>query len=159
MTLRWLTGLLASLLAGLASSALAAPAQFPKNPTFTTYFVAPPGGIEGLTGDDNGNFYVADRTPNHCFVWKIDTKLPAPNGVKVGEIGVLGCTPQGLTFDRNGDLYITDVSTIHKLTPAAINPLPIASLFASGVPGANGVAFDRRGNLLVTDGTNNQGKV
>lgn len=136
--------------------------QFKNNPTFTTYF-APGVTIEGLTGDNDGNFYVADRNQdsdpnNNCNVWKINTNIPAPNSTKVGEIGVLGCAPSGLTFDRNGDLYITNGSTIYKLTPDE-NSQPAATEIITNVPGANGVAFDRQGNLLVTDGTENQGRV
>jgi sugar lactone lactonase YvrE len=132
-------------------------AQFPKNPSFTTYFI-PAAGIEGLTGDNNGNFYVADRTSGVCNVWKINTNIPAPNSVTVGAINAAGCGPSGLTFDRNGNLFITNGATIYKLTPDEISK-PSATLFAQNVPGANGVAFDKQGNLLVSDGTENKGRV
>jgi hypothetical protein len=133
-------------------------AQFPKNPTFTTYFT-PTAAIEGLTGDNSGNFYVADRQGGVCNVWKINTNMPAPNSVQVGAVSAAGCNPSGITFDTNGDLYITSPSTIYKLTPAEITPPPSASVFATGAAGANGVAFDKQGNLLVTDGIQNQGRV
>jgi sugar lactone lactonase YvrE len=132
-------------------------AQFPNNPSFTTFFTSA-AGIEGLTGHNNGNFYVADRTAGVCNVWKINTNIPAPNSVDVGKINVAGCAPAGLTFDRNGNLYITNGSTIYKLTPDEISK-PQAMLVAQNVPGANGVAFDKQGNLLVSDGTQNQGRV
>jgi sugar lactone lactonase YvrE len=44
------------------------------------------------------------------------------------------------------------------LTPDAASP-PIATLFATGTPGANGLAFDRDGNLYASDGGTNQGRV
>jgi sugar lactone lactonase YvrE len=44
------------------------------------------------------------------------------------------------------------------LRPDAAAP-PTATVFAMGVPGANGVAFDRRGDLWVTDGGTAQGRV
>ena len=62
-----------------------------------------------------------------------------------------------LTFNRNGDLFVTDVGfthdpisapggTIYTFKPSAKNP-PIATIFASGVPGTVGIAFDKKGNL------------
>jgi sugar lactone lactonase YvrE len=139
-------------------------AQFPNNPTWTTYLrtgqvidSATVGSMEGLTGDNNGNFYVADRTTDICNVWKIN---PSNNTVvKVGQIGRVGCRPSGLTFDRNGNLYITNNDEIDTLTPDEAHPPSIAAQFATGVPYANGVAFDAQGNLLATDGTTNQGRV
>jgi sugar lactone lactonase YvrE len=47
---------------------------------------------------------------------------------------------------------------LHVFRPSADNP-PTATEFASGVPGANGLAFDRRGDLWVSDGTTGQGRV
>ena len=47
---------------------------------------------------------------------------------------------------------------IHRLRPSASSP-PTATVFATGVPGANGVAFDRRGDLWVSDGGTGQGRV
>jgi sugar lactone lactonase YvrE len=71
------------------------------------------------------------------------------------------CNPSGIAFDEGGDLYVADggaAATIWKLTPDASTP-PVASAFATGVPGTNGLAFDRRGNLWTGDGTTGQGRV
>ena len=77
------------------------------------------------------------------------------------------CSPNGLAFDSAGDLFVADGSTetngttgdrIYRLTPNASAP-PTATLFVSGVPGANGIAFDRKGNLWAADGTTGQGRV
>ena len=59
-----------------------------------------------------------------------------------------------------GNLYVADgaAGTIYFFNPSAKNP-PIAAIFASGVPGTNGLAFDRRGNLWTGDGTTGQGRV
>jgi hypothetical protein len=154
---KWLARLVLALLIGLASSS--AWAQFPNNPTWTTVFV-PPAPIEGLTGDNNGNFYVADRGSGgaNCAVWQIDT-----NTNTVQQVGLItaACIPSGLAFDANNDLFITSPAGIYKLTPNAGSPTSgaaLGSLYATGVPGANGVAF-LGNNLFVTDGTENQGRV
>jgi sugar lactone lactonase YvrE len=125
---------------------------------FTTVFKSPLG-LEGLTGDRAGNLYSAARASagNPCPVWRV----PA----RGGEAALVGnvpapCGPAGLAFDDAGRLYVTDGGDgqIHVLTPSADSP-PTATVFATGVPGANGVAFDGRGNLWVSDGTTSQGRV
>src|SRR5207248_3990056 len=47
---------------------------------------------------------------------------------------------------------------IDVLTPSSSAP-PIATQFATGVPGANGIAFDKQGALWATDGTTALGRV
>jgi hypothetical protein len=68
------------------------------------------------------------------------------------------CNPAGLAFGPDGRLFIADTDRIMVLKPDAAAP-PTATVHASGVPGANGVAFDRRGDLWVSDGTTAQGRV
>ncbi len=165
------------LLAFSAQPVLAA--EFPKDPDWTTVLTTGQdvGGIdvgqmEGLTGDDNGVFYVADRgeldggaDPDNldtCHVWRINTNTDTVD--LVGQIALDPCRPSGLTFDANGDLFITTSvgdGFIYKLTPDDEFPTSgdaLGSEYASGVPGANGVAFV--GDVLyVTDGTKNRGRV
>jgi sugar lactone lactonase YvrE len=130
----------------------------PEDANFTTIFRSPLG-IEGLTGDKRGNLYSAARaaTGNPCPV----TRVPASGGdaVLVGTIPA-PCGPAGLAFDDEGRLYVADGGDgeVHVLTPSADDP-PVATVFATGVPGANGLAFDRRGNLWVSDGVTSQGRV
>jgi sugar lactone lactonase YvrE len=129
----------------------------PQDASFTTIFRSPLG-IEGLTGDKQGNLYSAARgaTGSPCPV----TRVPASGGEAelVGTIPA-PCGPAGLAFDDNGRLYVADGDgEVHVLTPNAANP-PVATVFASGVPGANGLAFDRRGALWVSDGIRNLGRV
>jgi sugar lactone lactonase YvrE len=57
-----------------------------------------------------------------------------------------------------GTLYVTEGDKIYRFFPDAAVP-PLAVLFTSGVPGANGVAFDRDGNLWTSDGSTGQGRV
>jgi sugar lactone lactonase YvrE len=123
--------------------------------SFTTVFKSPIG-LEGLTGDSQGNLYSAGRAGgNPCPVWRI----PAAGGavVVVGSLPA-PCSPAGIAFDAGGRLYVADGDRILVLTPDAGNP-PTATVFATGVPGANGIAFDRRGDLWVSDGTTGQGRV
>ncbi|HXX67121.1 MAG TPA: SMP-30/gluconolactonase/LRE family protein [Polyangiaceae bacterium] len=123
--------------------------------TFTTLYKSPLA-LEGLTGDSAGNLYVAGRggTPT-CPVWRIAT--PSGMATLVGNIPS-PCTPFGLTFNSAGALFIADTDTIWTLTPNAQTP-PTATAFATGVPGANGIAFDKAGNLWVSDGVTDQGRV
>jgi sugar lactone lactonase YvrE len=133
---------------------------FPKDATFTTLTTTPLA-IEGLAGDRAGNLYTAGRAavPELCPVWSINKDKP--DLVVVGFIpNPAACNPLGIAFDAADNLYIADLSVgvIWVLTPSAANPAT-ATPFASGVPGANGIAFDKKGNLWVSDGTTGQGRV
>src|SRR3954464_47371 len=118
---------------------------------WATAFKPPAGAsIEGLTADKRGDLYVAGRSAPPCPVFKVGTgvvgTLPAP------------CGPAGLAFGPDGRLYIADVDKIMVLRPQAGAP-PTAEVYASGVPGANGIAWDERGDLWVSDGGTAQGRV
>jgi sugar lactone lactonase YvrE len=150
---------------GLASSL--AWAQFPNNPHWTTFLKAGDmiggvtvGAMEGLTGDHKGKFHVADRGSGgvNCSVWQIDTNTSVVQ--RVGQIAT-SCSPSGLTFDANGDLFITSPNGIYRLTPTVgLPPEAIATVASvTNVPGNNGVAFDKKGRLYISDGTQNQGRV
>jgi sugar lactone lactonase YvrE len=124
-----------------------------QDASFTTVFKSTLG-IEGLTGDSDGNLYTAGRG-DPCPI----TRVPAAGGtpVLVGSIPA-PCGPSGLTFNADGRLFVTNGDTIAVLRPSASKP-PTATVFATGVPGANGVAFDRDGNLWTGDGVTGQGRV
>jgi sugar lactone lactonase YvrE len=147
--------------------------QFPQNPTFFTRALTP-FAIEGLTGDATGNLYTTGRQPDttkKCPVWRIDSQ---GNRVTVGFIANSpACNPSGIAFDAIGNLYIADagVSGVWQVSPdpvgcasddssdPACGGIPDGILFATGVPGTNGLAFDRNGNLWTGDGTTGLGRV
>jgi hypothetical protein len=140
---------------------------FPKNATVTT-LITTPRLIEGLTGDNHGNLYTAGSGTPPCPVWQINVHKPTLT--PVGFVSAVGnCDFLGIAFNQNGDLFVADsggtlvppreaAQTIHTFTPSVNNP-PNAGVFASGVPGANSIAFDKRGNLWVSDGITGQGRV
>jgi len=129
-------------------------ARLPRDATFSTLFLTPRA-IEGLTGDDAGNLYTTGRGANPCPVWRIS--LASPALVPVGFVPA-PCSPSGIAFDAKGDLFLSDNDKVWTLTPNAGTP-PTATIYASGVPGTNGLAFDRGGNLWTGDGTTGQGRV
>jgi sugar lactone lactonase YvrE len=135
--------------------------RFPQNATFTTQAITTLA-IEGLTGDAAGNFYTTGRTtpPALCPVWKITGAVSTVVG-NLPNPSASPCNPSGITFDRFGNLYISDAASggvVWTLAPNATMP-PTAEPFATGVPGTNGLAFDRDGNLWTGDGTTGQGRV
>jgi SMP-30/gluconolaconase/LRE-like protein len=150
-------------LSALFSGALSIPAaadEFPAPASFST-LITTPLAIEGMTGDDRGNLYVPSRQAGAgvaCPVWRVN--IDKPSLVVVGSIPAPSptgqCAPLGLAFDHAGKLYVAEADKIYSFTPDAASP---PAVFASGVPGANGVAFDRDGNLWVSDGTTGVGRV
>jgi sugar lactone lactonase YvrE len=135
-----------------APSSGALPSQ--QEITLTTVYKSPLV-VEGLTADRAGNLYAAGRAGTPCPVWRV----PSGGGVAV-VVGNLPspCQPLGLAFDSAENLFIADADKVYTLTPSEASP-PDATVFASGVPGANGIAFDRRGSLWVSDGGTGQGRV
>ena len=130
--------------------------------TFST-LITTPLAVEGLTADDEGNLYTAGRAGVAgvaCPVWRITRARPSL--VVVGFLpapsGETQCSPAGLTFNAFGDLFVADGDHIHVLRPNATTP-PVATTFAAGVPGTNGLVFDRHGNLWTGDGTSGVGRV
>lgn len=117
---------------------------------------------EGLTVDpDTGTLYAAEApdASGECIVRSITM-----SGV-VSMVGVVpkplggACAPRGLEF-RGGHIYISDQGTgangwVFEMDPATGQ----TTLFASGVPGANGIVFDSHGDLWITDGLRGLGRV
>jgi sugar lactone lactonase YvrE len=113
--------------------------------------------VESITADQQGRLYLADWVKGNIL--RIDPKTPKP--VIVGRIenrqiagkSVRG-DGRGIAFNPQGDLFVAcdPFSEVVRLKRADINPEKpgIAETFATGTEGANGVAFDRRGNLYVS---------
>lgn len=122
--------------------------------SFTTVFTSGLG-LEGLTGDEHGNLYSTGRNGDPCPVYRVaSTGGPA---VVVGTVPA-PCSPSGIAFGPDGRLYVADDDQVLAFAPDATAP-PTATVFASGVPGTNGLAFDERGRLWTGDGTTGQGRV
>ena len=132
---------------------------FPKNATVTT-LITTPRLIEGLTGDNHRNLYTAASGMPPCAVWQINIHNPSltPVGFVVPAVG--SCNLLGIALNEIGDVFVADgdAGTIYTLNPSVKNPQN-ADIFASGVPGANGIAFDKKGNLWASDGVTAQGRV
>lgn len=136
--------------------------HLPNSATYST-LVTTPLAVEGLTGDKQGNLYAPGRAivpGTECPVWRVN--IENPSLVLVGRVpapnAATACLPLGLAFDHGGKLYVADADRIYSFFPDETVP-PLAAVFASGVPGANGVAFDESGNLWTSDGTTGQGRV
>jgi sugar lactone lactonase YvrE len=132
--------------------------------TFST-LVTTPLAIEGLTADAEGRLYTTGRAGVNgaaCTVWRVDPSAAQPTLVVVGFLpapsATTQCSPSGLAFDSRGALYFADGDRIPTLVPDAVSP-PTATILATGVPGTNGLTFDRDGNLWTGDGTTGQGRV
>jgi sugar lactone lactonase YvrE len=133
---------------------------FPQPATFTT-LITTPRAIEGLTGDNDGNLYLGGSGTAPCPIWRVN--LSSPSLTVVGNIPAAlatTCTFRGIAFDAAGRLFVVDptLGRIYSFTPNAGTP-PDATLFATGVPGTNGLAFDRDGNLWTGDGTTGLGRI
>src|SRR5262245_57166293 len=109
--------------------------------------------VTAITGDQNGNIYVASDTGNEVRVYVPETMgAGAPLRTLSGAATKIH-RPTGLALDRQGNLYVaerggpTDQSALLKFAPGADgNVAPIAEipsrLAVPGVPGAMNTGLD-----------------
>ncbi|MGZ5097135.1 MAG: SMP-30/gluconolactonase/LRE family protein [Usitatibacter sp.] len=153
----------AGLCRALLSLAFATAGTVAYGASFST-LITTPLVIEGLTNDDQGNLYAPGRAVNAgeaCPVWRValDNPVLTVVGLVPAPSATGTCSPSGLAFGRDGNLYVTQTDRIYRFVPSATGTPPTATLFASGVPGTNGLAFDKAGNLWTGDGTTGLGRV
>ncbi|HVU17394.1 MAG TPA: FG-GAP-like repeat-containing protein [Candidatus Didemnitutus sp.] len=144
------------------------PQQGARDGVGTTIAFAQPA---GMAVDGTGNVFVADRG-NHV-VRKI-----LPGGIVTtfaGRIGVAGeqdgpgasatlNTPADLALDAAGNLYVTEYSSVRKITPdgtvTTLAGVPGQVGYSDGTGaaarfnGLGGMVVDGSGNLIIADGNN-----
>ena len=152
------TGLLAVVLSGCAGMQA-------SNPTVSVLVDLDPTSVdrtlivESITADRDGILYLPDRVSSQIL--RVDPKSPKP--VVVGKIEArtvggkkVDPMPGGILFDAAGDLYVAvgPFSEVVRIKKADLNPGKpgLAETFATGVPGANGIALDKQGKLYISGG-------
>ncbi len=113
--------------------------------------------IEGI-GVWQGVLYVADWKDG--TIYRVDPLAPVPAAQASGRLGThAGQTILGLVTDAQGNLYaaIPDSGVVLRVAQARLGAADFdaakdVSVYATGVPGANGVNFDAGGKLWVGGG-------
>jgi sugar lactone lactonase YvrE len=103
--------------------------------------------IEGLVTDSTGRLYTSDLDSRRLFRITPGT----------GQVEVLGTLPQsatGMAFDSSGNLYLASGANVLRIGASALTTGQVATsdvvTFATGVTGANGLAFGTTGKLYVS---------
>ncbi len=115
--------------------------------------------VESIAASRDGMLYLPDRVTGNIL--RVDPKSPKP--VVVGKVESrlvdgkkVDAMPGGILLDAKGDLYVAagPFGEVVRIRSAELNPGKpgLAQTFATGIPGANGIALDNRGNLLATGG-------
>jgi len=117
--------------------------------------------VESIAVGPKDMLYACDRVSGN--VWRIDPKNPRLVVVgRVPEREIAGkkvaANVSGIVFNAAGDLYLTaggfsEVLRIRGRNLDSDEPA-IAQTFATQTEGANGIAFDKGGNLYVSGGRN-----
>jgi DNA-binding beta-propeller fold protein YncE len=99
-----------------------------------------------------GDVYVTDRATAKVYVYDADGKYLKEFIPK----GMTGWTPLGITFDVNGNAYVSDLTApnqkILKIDPEGNIVLTVGEKDTLSFP--NGIAVDPDGNIIVADSNN-----
>jgi len=117
--------------------------------------------VESITADREGRLYLPDRVSGN--VLRVDPKSPKP--VVVGRIEAreikgkkVNADGGGIAINQQGDLFIASspFAEVVRIRAADLNVAKpgTAQTFATGTEGANGIVFDKQGNLFVSGGRN-----
>ncbi len=120
--------------------------------------------IEGLAAHD-GKLYTVDWKDGSIYRLTPNDASPSPL-LAVERVGELGTRPGtailGVVADRLGNLYAAAPAsgTIYQVRGSALGTPSFDTrrdvrVFATGAAGANGLAFDRTGQLWITGGDHN----
>ena len=115
--------------------------------------------VESIAADRDGMLYLPDRVTGNIL--RVDPKSPKPVVVGKVESRTIGgkkvdAMPGGILLDAKGDLYVAagPFGEVLRIKSADLNAGKpgLAETFATGISGANGIAFDNIGNLFVSGG-------
>ena len=115
--------------------------------------------VESITADKQGRLYLPDRVTGNIL--RLDPKAPKPEVVgRIEPRQIQGkkvnADPSGIAFNQQGDLFIAvgPFSEVVRIRGADLDPQEpgVAQTFATGTSGANGIVFDRSGNLFISGG-------
>ena len=116
-----------------------------KKSTFASGLSASDYGVHNLAFDDKGNLFVTDMGSESILKF-------APDGK--GSTFASGLAPKNLTFDDKGNLFVAVFVKMKEFSSYSIlkfTPDGVKSTFASGLNRPVDMAFDRSGNLFVTE--------
>ncbi len=110
---------------------------------FASVFASGIGGPNAIAQTRSGRIYVSASSAG--TIEEITTGVPVPRASGLS-------FPNGLAIGKDRALYVGETGTglIKRLAIAADGSLGTPSIHGTGVSLADGIAFDRRGNLLAT---------